>query len=107
MCIDNELMFQLKCKHVQVGNYLLSCNIGFTNDVGIMSGLSGLSLILALYYQHTSDERYLDKLNQSIDLINDMISAGKNMTPDYCHGIAGYAWLINYLRERDLVELDV
>jgi len=107
MHIDNELFFQLKTKHEQIAEYLLGCKFDFTNDVGVMTGLSGVSLLLSLYYQYTSDERYLEKLSQSIELINEKIKNGQGMMPTYCQGIAGYAWLINYLKENDLLEVDI
>ena len=105
--IDNELFFQLRCKHEQISEYLINCELDFTDSVGVMGGLAGISLLQSLYYQHIPDERYLDKLHQSIELINDKIKTGQGMMPTYCGGIAGYGWLINYLKENDLIEIDM
>ena len=105
--INKELLFQIEQKQKQIGEYLLSHNIDFTNTVGVMDGLAGVSLLLSLFYRNTSDERYLDKLNQSIELINSKINIGKDIVSSYAQGIAGYAWTIIHLKENGLIEINL
>ena len=105
--IDNMLLTQIDQKQKQIGEYLLNNNLDFTNTVGVIDGLAGVCLILSLYYRHTSDEKYLDKLNQTICLINNKIDAGKDIVSSYAQGIAGYAWTIIYLKENDLIDVNL
>jgi len=105
--IDKELRLLLDQKQGQIGEYLLICNLDYTDMVGLMDGLSGVGMLLSMYYRHTNDERYLDKLNQIIDLMNEKIYTGKTTMTSYCSGIAGYAWLILYLKENDIIEVDL
>lgn len=105
--INKKLLYQLNQKQEEIGEYLLNCDLDYTNDVGIMSGLAGVGLTLSLYYRNTSDERFLDKLEQTIELINKKIKAGNDIVSSYAHGIAGYAWLIIYLKENNIIEVDL
>jgi len=105
--IGKELLIRADQKQRQIGEYLLSCNLDYTDRVGIMDGLAGVGLLLSMFYRHTNDERYLDRLNQAVDLMNKKIYMGKTTITSYCSGIAGYAWLIVYLKENDLIEVDL
>ena len=42
--INQEFLKQLDKKQKKIGEYLLSCNIDYTDKVGIMDGLSGVAL---------------------------------------------------------------
>lgn len=105
--IDNELLPQVNRKQKQIGEYLLSCNLDYTDKVGLLDGLAGVGLLLSLFYRNSDDARFLDKLNQTIGLINEKIYTGKAAMVSYCSGIAGFAWLIIYLKENDLIEIDL
>jgi len=105
--IDQELLIRVDQKQKQIGEYLLNCNLDYTDMVGLMDGLAGVGLLLSLFYRYTNDGRYLDGLNQTIELMNEKIYTGKTTITSYCSGIAGYAWLILYLKEKDLIEVDL
>jgi len=105
--IDRYLFFQLNKKQEKIGEFLLNCDLDDINNVGIMGGLSGVVLTLSLYYRNTSDERFLDKLDQTIQLINKKIIAGRDIVSSYAQGIAGYAWLIIYLKENQVIDVDI
>lgn len=105
--IEDAFSPQIAQKKNLIGEYLLDFDIDYTDRVGIMNGLSGVGLLLSLFYRNTGNERYLDKLNQTIVLINEKIYCGKETMVSYCSGIAGYAWLILYLKEIDVIEVEI
>lgn len=105
--VESGLLKQLDQKQKQIGEYLLNCNLDYTDRIGIMDGLSGMVLAFSLYYRNTGDERFFDKMNEAMDLIYDKIYSGNAPIVTYCSGIAGYAWLILYLKENELIEVDL
>ena len=104
--LDNDVLFQIAQKNRQIGEYLLTCDFDYTDNIGIMDGLAGLGMTLSLFYRNTGDERYFDKMNQIIDLLHEKIYSGKVNNVSYCSGLAGFAWMIVYLKETELIEVD-
>ena len=94
--IDPVLLKQLDQKQKQTGEYLLSCNIDYTDRVGIMDGLSGVALALSLFYRTTGDERYYNKMNEAIDLICEKMHTGKS--PIECDKINQFDCKQNFSR---------
>jgi hypothetical protein len=105
--INREFLFQLNQKCDQIGTYLLHCKFDETNDIGLLDGLAGVGLLLSLYYRKTFNEKYLNKLEQIIEIINNMIQLRKDIKYSYDQGIAGYGWLLVYLKENDILEIDL
>jgi len=105
--IDKDLLFDLEQKQEQIGAYLLNCRLDTVDSIGLMDGLAGICLVLSLYYRNTSDEKFLNKLEQTLDTINKRINLLKDIESSYAHGIAGYAWLIIHLKENDLIEINI
>jgi len=103
---NDDILSQVGQKQRQIGEYLLTCDLDYTDNIGIMDGLAGLGLTLSLYYRNTGDERYFDKMNQIIDLLQEKIYSGKVYNVSYCSGLAGFAWMIVYLKETELIEVD-
>lgn len=105
--LNKELLFQLHQKIEQIGAYLLACKPEIANNLGIMDGLSGMGLLLSLYYRNTSEERFLNKLEYILEIIQTAICSRKDINSSYAHGIAGYGWLLIYLKENDVIKIDL
>ena len=105
--IDKYFLSQLNQKQKEIGELLLDCNLEYTNNVGIMNGLAGIGLTLSLYYRITLDERFINKLEQTIEVTNKKIYIEKKLDSSYVQGIAGYAWLIIYLQENNILDVDI
>lgn len=103
---NKKLLLQLNQKCEQIGTYLLHCNFDKTNNIGLLDGLAGVGLLLSLYYRKTFDDNYLNKLEQVIDNINNIIQHGKGVKYSYDQGLAGYAWLLVYLKDNNILEID-
>lgn len=104
---NKDFRFQLDKKCKQIGIYLLSCKFDRMNDIGLMDGLAGMGLLLSLYYRKTYNDRYLYKLEQVIKAINNVIRQRKYIQFSYGQGLAGYGWLLIYLKENDILEVDL
>lgn len=77
----------------------------YIGNIGLYTGDSGVLLLLTQYYLWSRDERYLGKLHEYLAQIERMISEGK-VAFTFCSGLAGYGWLLSYLREKGLLEVD-
>jgi len=75
------------------------------NEIGVLSGLSGIALFLYEYAQFTDSlapaELGEDLLATCIERINEGYDY-----PTYCTGIAGAGWVFDHLNQRQLVEVD-
>lgn len=74
-------------------------------SVGLHGGLSGITLFFAEYSKFRDDsgyaEQYVDCLEKSLNIIN---SGGIPHT--LCDGLAGYAWILDYLNKNQFIEID-
>ena len=84
--------------------YYLDRQTGLGN-IGLYTGDSGVLLLLTRYYLWSGDERYLTKLHECLTWIEKMISTGQ-VGPTFCSGLAGYGWLLCYLLEKGLLDMD-
>ncbi len=74
-------------------------------EIGIFSGISGISLFFFYYAKYLNDDSYSDIgveiITECIDRIN------KDYTyPTYCSGIAGAGWVLDHLEEEAFIELN-
>lgn len=103
--LDEELERVVGNKLSVIGEYFLSKQSKI-EDVGLYSGDSGVALFLAHYYLWSNDSRYLNKLNEYLDYLGNLIEKGAyaKASGSFCSGIAGYCWLLCYLKELDLID---
>ncbi|GAA4275923.1 lanthionine synthetase C family protein [Aquimarina mytili] len=75
------------------------------SEVGVLSGISGISLFHFYYSKYLETDVHFDTgievLSESVHRINN----GYNF-PTYCTGIAGAGWVFDHLVEEDFVDLD-
>lgn len=75
------------------------------SEIGIFSGISGISLFQFYYSKYSGIDNYSDYgvevITESINRINE----GYNYPP-YCGGIAGAGWVVDHLSEEGFVEID-
>jgi lantibiotic biosynthesis protein len=73
------------------------------NDIGLLSGKSGISLFLFYYARYTNDERYERYAQKLLESVFEDINNG-SFLPTYCSGIAGVCWTIIHLVEEGFIE---
>lgn len=105
MIRDEELPDMIERKLTTIGEYFLKKQ-GRINYIGLYTGDSGVALLLARFYMRTGDQRYLDKMNEYLDHIAGLIDKGEDIITSFCNGLAGYGWLLCYLRDKGLVDVD-
>jgi len=84
---------------------ILSDNYKTTEHVGVLSGLSGISLFQFYYAKLTEEESHADMGVEMISLVIEKINEGYSF-PTFCTGIAGAGWAIELLREEEFVDID-
>jgi len=75
-------------------------------NLGILSGLSGIILFQFLYSKTVKSNTEFDIGYEMIDLAIGKINNGFNR-PTYCNGIAGFCWVLQHLSEKRIIELEV
>jgi lantibiotic modifying enzyme len=78
----------------------------YKNSFSLLSGGSGLVLVQSLLFKHTGDIRYKEKVETNIDFIVKEAEASDSLSPTYCYGMAGFGWLLLYLNENQILEID-
>lgn len=71
---------------------------------GVLDGLSGTALFLALYYRYSGKQEVLDALNDKLDILFEQLPSIPN--PTLCMGSAGVCWLLRKLHGDGLIEAD-
>lgn len=74
-------------------------------DLGILAGTSGIALFYFKYAEYIESSESFDYGLELIEKSIDSINQGYNM-PTYCSGIAGYGWLMNYLKIQQYIDVD-
>lgn len=74
-------------------------------NLGILTGSSGIALFHFYYSRFTQKEANADYGTHLIAEVIEKINAGYDIA-SFCTGIAGAAWAIELLREEDFIDLD-
>lgn len=100
---DKQPEKQLKKQLERIAEYLF-LNGGFTAQIGLYGGKTGISLFMHQYALYTGDERYSVFANELLQ----EIFRKMNFQTDkgYANGLAGIAWCTDYLLNRGLISLD-
>jgi hypothetical protein len=75
-------------------------------DVSLLSGAAGLVMYLTKFSEVYEDESLEDLINTSLTRIIDHTELKGLKTSAYSNGLCGVSWLLNFLIEREYVELD-
>jgi lantibiotic modifying enzyme len=78
----------------------------FVPSIGLYGGEAGTTLLMAQFYLKTRDGKYLSKLRENLDKMIHLCSESTDVliTPYFSNGLAGFGWLLCYLRENALVD---
>lgn len=83
----------------------LSENYSSVDNIGILSGLSGISLFFFYYAQYIESEKISDLgsnlLQRCIRFINN-----KNTPTTYFNGLVGFGWVLDHLEKENFVEIN-
>jgi lantibiotic modifying enzyme len=75
-------------------------------DFGLYSGQFGILLFLLYYSMYTQDKRYVSFTeNYAKKILQQFIEKEKRHT--FCSGFSGILYLFEFLREKDIIDLDI
>jgi len=74
-----------------------------TGSASLMTGKGGLPLLYHNLYQATGNGEYQEKAGAVLEHLVDQVNEGLRSF-SYCDGLAGFAYLLNYMREKDFVD---
>ncbi len=81
-------------------------NSELSGKLSLYSGDSGIVLFFAQLYLRTRNEMYLSKINVIFDELVYILNTRSDIDMSFCNGLAGYAWLVCYLKKHDLIHVD-
>ncbi|MDH7447401.1 lanthionine synthetase C family protein [Aquimarina sp. 2201CG14-23] len=92
-------------KKLEQINLQLSTHYQNNEHVGVLSGISGISLFHFYYSRYMENEQVadigVDMISETIQRINDGYSF-----PTFCTGIAGAGWVLELLSEEEFIDID-
>ncbi|MFD2563785.1 lanthionine synthetase C family protein [Aquimarina rubra] len=95
-------IFREKLKEIQ---NILKENQNHKEHIGVLSGISGISLFQFYYARFVEDEKIadigVDTISETIQRMNDGYSF-----PTFCTGIAGAGWVLELLNEEEFIDID-
>lgn len=95
---------QLREKLKQI-NHILQTEYSHCNDIGVLSGISGIAIFQFYYAKFLGEEQQTDIGAHILSLIIEKINNGYTYHT-FCGGIAGAAWAIEFLKEEKFIDLD-
>ena len=99
-----DIQDQLTQKLAEI-NDVLAQKAEENKEVGVLSGISGISLFQFYYSKFLEDDSIADLGAESITKSVEYINNGFNY-PTFCAGIAGACWVLEILKEEEFVELE-
>lgn len=98
----NKKKLEEKLKEI---NDLITINYSDLKQLGVLAGLSGISLFKFYYSKYLDIDEHadlgVDMLSDCIDKINEGYSF-----PTFCAGIAGFGWVFDHLEEVEFMDAD-
>lgn len=84
---------------------LIEENYTLENTCGGLTGSSGLATFMFLYAAYNDEDQYA-RVGQDIlsHTIENALEAP--VIPTYCSGLAGLGWMLEFLKEKELIEID-
>jgi lantibiotic modifying enzyme len=72
-------------------------------SISLFSGRSGTIIYLLELFKATGDNLYKDHLLNNLDYIFDELNRSERLICTYCDGIAGWGWLIEFLKSEGII----
>lgn len=69
----------------------------------VFTGYAGILLLYAEYYKVSKNKELRDKINEIVSLAIDEVNSEEKINPTYCTGLAGFAMLLIYLKENEVI----
>lgn len=97
-----EIQLRNKLKEI---SEVLDAKAKNNQEVGVLSGVSGVALFQFYYSKFLNEDIHADKGAETITRAVELINNGFGF-PTFCTGIAGACWVLEILKEEEFVELD-
>lgn len=76
-------------------------------QISLLGGRGGSILVQYLFYKHTGDKQYLERIEKDLDFIMYKLSQDENIMYTFCDGLAGVGWLCLFLSEQQVLDIDL
>jgi len=76
----------------------------FLDNFSLLPGRGGCLLLQGIFLQLSGDERYREAMQQAEAFMFNKISTSDRLSPAFCDGLAGWGWLMIYLKEHGILQ---
>ncbi len=101
--MNNKIALEEKLKEIY--SVLKEDQISEDSNLGVLAGISGISLFQFYYAKWAGLEEAEDLGISIISEIVDYINKGYSF-PTFCTGIAGAGWVLEFLNQQEFIEID-
>ena len=92
-------------KKLQEISHILKNAYKQDTNIGVLAGISGISLFFFYYSKYLDVDTYADTGTDILEEVIHKINDGYQF-PTYCTGIAGAGWVFEHLSEKEFIESD-
>ncbi len=79
-------------------------NEQFLDNFSLLPGRGGCLLLQGIFLQLSGDMRYREAMLKAEAFMMDKINAANRLSPAFCDGLAGWGWLMIYLKEHGILK---
>lgn len=103
----NKLKYYLTKEIKEISEYFIN-RTDYLQHIGILGGESGTSLLYAQLFLNTGKSIYVTKLKENLNFLIELINRASKLepiTPYFSNGLAGFGWLLCYIKELKIIEI--
>lgn len=100
--MNTKAILRKKLKEI---HKVLHENYKNTEHIGVLSGISGISLFQFYYARYVENETIADNAVETISETIQRMNEGYSF-PTFCTGIAGAGWVLELLNEEEFIDID-
>jgi len=86
-------------------NTIITSNYKDLKHLGVLAGLSGISLFKFYYSKYLDIDEHADFGVELLSTCIDSLNEGYNF-PTFCTGIAGFGWVFDHLEQEEFMDAD-
>lgn len=76
------------------------------DNLSLLNGIGGLPIFYYMLYKLTTDNIYLEKMNNGIEILFDKLNTSR-LSYTYCDGLTGIAFMLEFLKKQNILNYDI
>ncbi|AXG71689.1 lanthionine synthetase C-like protein [Kordia sp. SMS9] len=102
--VNNMVKEQLE-ETLQEIDRIIAIEISKQDNIGVLAGLSGISLFHFYYSRYLNNSEQVEKGSEVLMTCVEKLNNGFSQLA-YCNGISGFGWVLDHLKQHDFIGID-